>query len=329
MPDLSRTTISATQASALFNASKYTTRWMLYQYLKGLDAPKDTDNRMESGNYLEDGVLRWAADKFGLVKMVPNRNENGEQAYFTRGLLGCHRDADIFDPNKGWGALETKMVSDYRVWKEEWGGGDTPPKMHEIQLQTQMYVGDGLVPFTHGKIVAFVGGDLVPFDREPIPELWEALEKEAADLFEDVKLGNEPNPFGAEIESPLLNKYFPPKVGKVLDLSQIVDSEDQDVIAENLRRLAVLDWARAMKLHGEHQLFHKKAYDEAKAKLRGLALDAERVLLPYGANVSITVSERKAFSVKASTSVGVKPYIPDNLPDTLIVPGVNEEDRPI
>lgn len=328
MPDLARTTISATQMAALFGASKYDTPFTIYHYLKGNTIEREADNRMSAGNRFEAPVIEWAAEELGVAKVIPNRDATGKQRYITRGLLGCHRDADIFDPDKGYGALETKMIFDYRVLMQEWDGGATPPKMHEIQLQQQMKIGDGTNPFSWGVLTACCGGELIHFHREPMPELWDAMDEAAADMFENIKLGAEPDPLGLVIEHPLINKLYPPNPAKVLDLSAIVDPDANptpEELAETVRRLELLDAARAMKFHSEQKGFHSKAYDEVKDKLRCLAMDSGKVLLPYGASIEVKQSQRKEYTVKATTSTTVKPWVPENLPDDFMAKFANVE----
>ena len=329
MPDASRQTISATQMSALFGASKYDTPFTIYHHLIGNNVEKVEDNRMSAGTRFEAPVIAWAAEDLGVAKVVPNRDDTGRQRYITRGLLGCHRDADMFDGDKGWGALETKMIFDYRVLMQEWEGGETPPKMHEIQLQQQMYIGTPETgPFKWGVLTACCGGELMHFHREPMPELWEAFDKAAADMFENIKLGAEPDPMGLSVEHPLLNKLYPPNPKKVLDLSAIVDpdaSPTPEELAETVRRLEYLDAARAMVFHSEQKSFHGKAYDDAKDRLRCLAMDNHKVLLPYGGAVEIKQSQRKEYTVKASTTTTVKPFVPAALPDNFMEKFANVE----
>lgn len=319
MPDPARKTVSATEMSALFGASKYDTPFTIYHRLVGNSVEKKEDNRMQAGNRFEGPVVEWAAEQLEVAQVVRNRDANGQQRYLTRDRLGCHRDADMFDANRGgWGALETKMVFDYRVWMDEWGGGETPPKMHEIQLQQQMYVGtEETGPFKWGTLTACMGGQLFHFPREPLPELWAAMDKAANDMFENIALQAEPDPTGLMIEHPLLNKLYPPIKGKVLDLSALVDPAvaNEEEKAENLRRLKYLDIARADEFHGEQKLFHEKAAKDSKERLRSLAMDNGTVLLPYGAKIETSIVNRAAYSVKASSYSQVKVYIPQHLPD--------------
>lgn len=291
MPDPNRATISATEASALFNANPYVTRWMLWQrFANGLDIDQSADNRMDWGKRMELLVLAAAAEDLKL-EVVPNRDHaTGRQHYMSRGPLGCSRDAAIICPDRGPGALETKCVFDYRSWMENWAGGEQPPRQYEIQLQVQMYVGDGAMPFDWGVIAAWVCGEMFYFERAPMPDLWEALEAEAEGFFADLHAGREPNPFGSAVEMPLMRALFTPRAKTVLDLRERQDAMD------------VLENARMYVYHRDSRLGHAVGEQAALARLRATIKGNEELLLPHGANV------------RQSKSGRVKVYVPDDVP---------------
>lgn len=269
MPDITRKTISATEASALFNVSPYVTRWMLFQrFANGVDIETQADNRMDWGSRMEPLVLRAAAEDKRLEVIPTPRGEDGRQQYVSRGLLGCSRDAMIICPDRGPGALETKCVFDYRIWMQNWGGGKEPPHQNEIQLQQQMLVGDGTTSFKWGLMGVWCCGEMFYFEREPLPELWSALDKEAALFFDDVAAKREPNPFGVPVESELIARLYPPIKRKVKDYTEAADAEAMALAAQMLA------------YHRDRRLEHAKGEDELKAKFKGLMLDAEELLLP-------------------------------------------------
>lgn len=300
MPDPLRKTISATEAPALLDASPYITRWMLYRrFAHGEDFSSPGDNRMNWGQLMEPLVIKAAADELHL-DIKPNRDDRNEQIYERRGLLGCTRDATAICPQRGPGAVETKCVFDYSVWMEKWSGGKKPPREIEIQLQVQMFVGDGERPFTWGTIPVWLAGEIHYFERKPIPELWERLEAEAKKFFDDVAARNEPPAFGAPMEIPWLAQIFPTQAGKILAMT---DPEDRAAIlhAENVR---MMTW------HAQERLGHEKAEKDIKAKLLALATDHEEVLLPYGIKVKIKQQSRDGYTVKPTTFKTVTAYVP-------------------
>jgi hypothetical protein len=299
MPDPTRATISATEASALFDVSPYLTRWMLWRrFAKGEEAFKPTDGRMDWGKKLEPLVLAQAADDLKL-EVRPNVGPDGGQTYIRRGMFGCTRDADVICPERGPGACETKCVFDYRTWMQEWDGGNKVPRQHEIQVQVQMYVGDGVTPYKWGVFGVWIAGEVFYYERKPIPSFWDALDAEAARFFADVKADNEPEPFGIPVEYPLLDIAFPIDPQKVTDWR---DEPDAEAMAESVRMF---------EYHREQRLAHTKGEDALKAKFRKTFLDSGKVLLPHGIN--LTLKQNK-------TGVGVKTYIPADLDQGSVKP---------
>lgn len=293
MPDPTKQTISATEASGLWNVSPYVTRWMLWQrFAKGIDIDSTEDSRMSWGKKLQPLIIQQAAEDLKF-EVIPNVDDT----YHRRGLLGCTRDATIICPDRGPGALETKCVFDYRTWMADWDGGNAPPRQHEIQLQMQMLVGDqqndpdhNFGMYNWGVIAAWVAGDVYYFEREPIFDLWDRLNDEAAAFFKSIADGTEPDPFGAPIEVEWLTKLFPTERGKVIDLS---GDESASIHA---------DAARAYVVAKEGENAGKRIAEPLRAKLLALAKDAETVWLPGAIKVSIGGNEK---------SKRLKVYIPE------------------
>src|ERR1700682_1137607 len=249
---------------------------------------------------MEPLLLEQAAADLRL-EVKTNRQEDGSQVYVRRNLLGCSRDADIYDPQRGPGALETKCCFDYKILMQEGDGGKTPPRQHEIQLQCQMYVGNGHVPFEWGCIALWCGGDMTYFQRKPMLDLWAKFEVEAAQFFDDIKAGNEPAPFGSPIEVPLLKQLFDRPTGEIINAVEVLG----EVEATKLAQLVVdADYQRVVRLAAE------KVEESTKAKLLGLAKEADFIELPQGIRVEIKRAPRAGYTVKPSNTVTVKARIP-------------------
>lgn len=292
MPDIARKTISATEAPALWNVSPYLTRWMLFKRFRdGMNVDSEPDERMSWGTKMEPLLLEQASQDLKM-EVIPNK---GERTYVRRGLLGCTRDAIVICPDRGPGTLETKCVFDYRTWMDKWQGGEAPPRHYEIQTQVQMQVGnpDG-EPYKWGVIAAWLGGEMHYFERQPIPELWTALETEAAQFMADVAAGKEPDPFGHPIEIPALSL-----IERVAEKAITVDDAE----------LAQL--ARAYAEAGDIVSAGNKRRDEIKARLLAVAGDAEIVRLPGGVSVKVRRQTRGAYEVKESTFAVVKVHVPN------------------
>lgn len=224
MPDPARHTVSATEAPMLFNASPYGTRWTLWQkFANGVEIPYEENERMSWGTKMQPLLLQEASYDLKLEVQA-------ESQYVSRGSLGCTRDATVYCPDRGPGALETKCVFDYRTWMQKWGGGTFVPREIEIQLQVQMFVGDGATlefsphtgrdghSYNWGIIAVWVAAQMYYFERQPVPELWGQLERESRSFLISVRDRIEPDPFGVPLELPLIQQLYPTREGDYLDL---------------------------------------------------------------------------------------------------------------
>jgi predicted phage-related endonuclease len=265
VPDITLQTLSATETPALWGLSPYLTRWMLYQrFANGVDLSQGEDARMAWGKKLQPLVIAQAAEELRL-RVEPNHGH----VYQRRGRLGCTRDATIFCPDRGRGALETKCVFDYATWMREWDGGRNVPPMHEIQLQQQMKVGDDSGAYQWGVIAVWVAGDQYYFEREPFGEFWRLLDQEAEAFFAAVASKSEPGPSGSPVEIPWLARLFRTVKRKWLDLSR-------DPSASRIAEKALLYKTLAARESGA-----KRAKETLRAELLALAKDHEVIALPH------------------------------------------------
>lgn len=288
----------------LLGISPYGTKWMLYQkFAKGIELPNTSHNRMDWGTKLEPLILEQAAQDLHL-EVRSNRQADGSQVYVRRGLLGCTRDAEIYDPQRGPGTCEAKACFDYRTLMQDWDGGKTPPRHIEVQTQMQMCVGDGATPFTWGTIPLWCGGDMTYFHRKPMPDLWELFQKEAIQFFDDVIAGREPEPFGSPIEVPLLKQIFNKPTGEIIDATEKLGEVEATKLAQ---RVADAEYQRVLRLAAE------KVEDKVKAEILGLLKDADEIELPQGIRVKVTRSPRAGYSVKPTVAVTVKAHIPQQI----------------
>lgn len=292
--------------AGLLGVSPYVTKWMLFQrFARGIEAPGPDHNRLNWGTKMEPLLLEQAAEDLKL-EVATNRQPDGSQIYVRRGLLGCSRDADIYDPQRGPGALETKCCFDYKILMQEWDGGKTPPRMHEIQLQQQMYVGDGEKPFEWGVIALWCGGDMTYFQRKPMPDLWKTFEQTAKEFYDDILAGREPEPFGDPVELPLLKQMFHKPTGEIINAVEKFGEVEATKLAQ---RVVDADYQRVQRLAAE------KVEEKVKAELLGLLKDADEIELPQGIRVTrkINTSNYKAQPARTSTSISVKTHIPQQI----------------
>lgn len=311
MPDPMKQSLSATETPALFNASPYTTRWMLYQkFVNDNDPPRDADGRMDWGTKMQPLVIAQVAEEKKLV-VRPNDGD----VYVRNGRLGCTRDAEIICPTRGPGALEAKVVFDYRVWMREWLGGEMPPQHIDIQLQSQMRVGNGTESYQWGLIAVWLAGEIHYFERKPLPKLWSAIDENATVFFDDVAAKREPDPFGVPQEIPLLRECFPTIEKSVLDLRlDGLDATSEEGMAEILRREKLAQKVVMMEFHAQERLGNEKAEKAIKAEMLALAKGAASILMPDGIEVKIKQQSRGGYVVGPTTFQTVSCYVPPNVP---------------
>jgi predicted phage-related endonuclease len=297
VPDVTLQTLSATETPALWGLSPYVTKWMLYQrFVNGVDLAASEDARMAWGKKLQPLVIAQAAEELGL-EVEPNHGH----VYQRRGRLGCTRDATIFCPDRGRGALETKCVFDYATWMREWDGGRNVPPMHEIQLQQQMKVGDDSGSYQWGVIAVWVAGDQYYFEREPFGEFWRLLEQEAEAFFAAVAAKSEPDPCGSPVEIPWLARLFPTVKRKSLDLSQ---DPSANAIAEKVFRYKTL---------AAEESGAKRARETLRAELLALARDHEVIALPGGVKVKVSTRSIAEQTRKASVTKTLVVHVPNGV----------------
>lgn len=271
MPDPHRKSISATEAPALWNASPYITRWMLWQRMaRGVDISQESDALMREGTLLQPYLLERCAEELGWI-VAP------EQKYVRRGLVGCTRDATVICPDRGPGALETKCVFTAKSFMTKWGGGKIVPREYEIQLQAQMHVGDGEKPFSWGVVCSYFAGQRTFHERAYMPDFGGQLEAAAKEFFDDVANEREPDPFGVPVEIPWLNELFPVIEGSYVDLRESAEGEELKECARRLER------SRAA----------AREQDAHRAVLLGAAKDASKMLLPDGVIVNISAKQKR------------------------------------
>jgi len=291
MPDPTRKTISASQTAALYNASPYLTRWMLYQYLRGNNVEAAATDRMYWGAKMQPLVLERAAADLAL-EIKPNFENN----YVHDDVLGYTADAGIWHPEKGPGIVESKCVFDYRVWMNDWDGGKRVPRHYELQLQTALAVGDGSQAFRWGMFAVWCCGEMFYFEREHNPVVALDMHDQSVLMLAQVARGEEPDPFGSAIEMPILEKLLPVVKGKQLDLREDAEARKYSELGKMLVQFR------------KDKSFYEKAADDARNKLRTLARDAETVHLPFGVTLKLSARSRREQLVKASswTNVEVK-----------------------
>jgi hypothetical protein len=284
MPDPDRKTISATQSPALFDASPYLTRFTLFHHLKG-NVPKEPEtDRMRWGTRMQPLIAQDVAARLNL-EVIPNFSNSYRRSRTYRSM-GCTVDALVNCPQRGPGAIEIKCVFEPRVWGEQWEGGKSIPRGHELQLQHQLVVGDGSVPFQWGVIAAWHGGELTLYERELGQAVLPELTRRCDEFMRQVERNKVPEPFGDPIEDAFLRLAFPYRADAIVDLRN----------RENGREIG--EQAELLDHYRREANSCNKAADSAKRRLLIAMKGANKMLLPNG-TVTLTETERAAYTVKA------------------------------
>jgi hypothetical protein len=264
MPDPKRESVSSTEAAALYNQSPFITRWMLYHKLRNgadVETEPDENERMTWGKRLQDDILDETAARLHL-DVTPN----AEDVYLRRPYIpiGATRDASIFSPDWGPGVVEAKNV-DWLQWRDKWTP-DLAPAHIELQTQVAMMVGDGRRSASWGVIACLVGGnELRLYKRSPMLDLWRQLARDARDFMRAVANGNEPDPFGAAGEIPIINQLYPET------------TEDEPL---HLDDVELAEEARMYRWAHEQSSSYKRTADRCKAQILGRVKDHGLTYLP-------------------------------------------------
>jgi hypothetical protein len=287
MPDVLKQTVSASQVAAMFNRSPYETRWSLWHWFRRSIEIDATNSRTDFGRFVEPFIMAQVQER---LRLEVHHNAAGE--YRRKGPIGCSRDARVFDPTRGEGIVQAKCHS-RQIWKETYTDSMCPPHV-EMQLQTEMAAHDA----AWGVVAVMVGQNdqLYLYERQPNKELQARIIAEAEAFLQSVADGEEPNPFGAAIELPVLDQLYPAvTVGKVVTLADEELAED----------------ARMMRWADEQYAFFGRVYDQKRAIIAAAAGDAERLELP-GVTVELKRSTTKPgyVNLPAEIAIGLVEALP-------------------
>lgn len=255
MPDPTRQTVSASQASALFERSPYFTGWALWHHFRGnidLDEWRRPNNRMEWGVNLQTPILEAAARR---LRLEISENTNGE--YRRAGPVGATIDGLTYALDVGPVIVEAKSV-DWLVFKHDWKGGRQAPPHIEIQTQINIKVVEGC---RRGVIAVLVGGnELKLIERDRDDEMLAQIDAAAEEFLASVKEGREPPPLGDERELPALARLYP--------------QADQKKVIEDFRDLEMAYKVRMYRQAKADEAGHRRLKQQLEAEILAYAKDA-------------------------------------------------------
>lgn len=183
------THVGASEVAALFDCSRWVTRFELWHRKAGNISTPDfnrvdengvpENERIFWGVALEPAIVEAAKLRYGYVdrQQLPHLS-NGKG-------LGGHPDRRVTCPERGPGVLEVKMVD----WLERKSWGDEPPLDYLLQNMTCQ----GLDGVAWGDVVVLVGGNkLERFQYDFRPKLYADIEARVAAFWRSVREGKPP-----------------------------------------------------------------------------------------------------------------------------------------
>jgi predicted phage-related endonuclease len=252
--------ITSTESAALFDLSPYCTRFELYhrKRTKAITEIREND-RMLWGNRLQDTIAIGIAEDQGVkvrrlnkyIRLVESRLGSS----FDFEVVGLVEDWDGPDTllrqmyqQHGTGNFEIKCV-DYLVFRDQWTVNDDKsieaPSHIELQVQHQLHV-SGRAWSGIGVLVS--GSRVEIMARLRYPDVGQAIETRAAELFAMVKAGTPPPPDFRKDAAFVCKLYGYADPGKLFDgrgdeeLAQLAneyeDARNRHKIAEEDKDIA-------------------------------------------------------------------------------------------
>jgi len=132
---LRKTGIGASEIGAVLGLSKWSTSHEVWHDKVTEAIIQKTSNAMEAGSWLEDGVAKWAADRFGWKLHLSNKTLRHKKHPWMLASI----DRFIVEERRKVANCEVKTTL---MDSEDWGpdGTDLVPDMYRCQVQQQMTV---------------------------------------------------------------------------------------------------------------------------------------------------------------------------------------------
>lgn len=279
--------VSASRIPALFDAHRYMTKRMLWEYCaKGIRMDEGASDAIYAGMYLETAIMAWAADRLSVedakVEATPTVQDRTQALKHATLPTSCLTDGLVRCPSRGLGIISCKNVDSLvylQRWKDRTHG--VPPDV-EMQLQTEISVLRSLgEDIQWGVIAALVGGrDLHLFERAPEPTWEPTMAKALEEFFTSIENNDPPAMDYLPEEFDLVKKLWPSNDPE--ELCRFEDDEEKqeyvhDTIISLINRSA--DNREA-----------ERSVKSLKAELADMAGTAGTILVP-GARLKITKTE--------------------------------------
>ena len=244
----------------------------------GIAEPPDLDavEAVQWGKILEATIAATYADRSG---RTVEHNANADVTRHPDWLwMTATLDALQTDPKRGIGALEVKNVGLYRA--KDWEG-DTPLKV-QIQLQHQLAV----TGMPWGTLCALIGGNrMIWYDMDRNQRFIDAMIEKERDFWALVKSNTPPPPDGSIATAETLKRLYPLGTeGEIIALPVDATSWDAKLEAAKQR---IKFW----------ETDKRKLENQFRAAMGTATLG----VLPGGGGYTLNTTNKKAFSVKATS----------------------------
>lgn len=271
-----RNFLGSSDAAAVLNLDGYRNTYDVYAEKVGLvDRGDFTNDAIDVGNYLEEGVIRWFCDKMG-VQPILNRDGSDNRRVHINGVMSANIDCFVAgDPSQAIEAKTHGVVSG-RI-DDAWGeiGTSEVPDRVAVQCLHQMAVVPTLQVVWVPVLLGGVGLRYYRIDRNDSA----IANIEEAEMFfweNHVKKKVAPSDFTPSMETIKRMKRVPNKTVHVEDylVQEWLEAKDRSSVADKLKE------------------------EKQKALLAALG-DAEAGICSLG-DVAYPLRQRKGYTVEAS-----------------------------
>lgn len=186
--EMRKTRVGGSESPALFGLDKYRSPRDIWKEKLGLAPPFEGNGHTDRGDFLEDGVARWAAKKVGF---------NPDELEKSDSLLHPKLAHVLATPDRLIRALSGLIVMQVKcpsLNSCRYGWGEPPAKVHaQIQWEMALLEARGET-VSSGLIAALIGDDVKVWPVEFEPEVGHEMHERADRWFRDFVLtGVEPD----------------------------------------------------------------------------------------------------------------------------------------
>lgn len=176
----------------------YMSKFVLFACMTGqVPWPQVEGERIEAGNYMEDAIAKWCADKYGWNLVDgPQDGKFHPQHDFLYGIV----DRLLIQDGQPTAVVEIKNVDGLR--RSEWEEGPPDKFRAQVYFYSQIYNLPGYI------VTCFGGNHLECYEVPRNPAVENFILSECSQFWKDLQENNWPQPDGSEGCSDALAKIF-------------------------------------------------------------------------------------------------------------------------